>query len=183
MRVRAKAKTHEHFPSNQEVPFLLTCPSLKMPNHYKEESFRNRFWYARVLFPGISKLTNDLWKEAPLLLKQLSNSIIPKILSNFETILIFSEWQMARWQGQESESKGYQMKSKSESYKWELNQTRIKTTNQWHELEHGSIKEGKEIQVWEDETDLTTTLSELTSWSQNLFPLLPGHKAIRLVQK
>lgn len=41
MRVRAKAKTHEHFPSNQEVPFVLTCPFLKTPNHYKEESFRN----------------------------------------------------------------------------------------------------------------------------------------------
>lgn len=48
MRVRAEAKTHEHFPSNQEVPFLLTCPSLKMSNHYKEESFRNTDFDMRV---------------------------------------------------------------------------------------------------------------------------------------
>lgn len=40
MRAKARAETHEHFPSHQKAPpFLRT--SFKMPTHYKKESFRN----------------------------------------------------------------------------------------------------------------------------------------------
>ena len=37
--------------------------------------------------------------------------MISKILFNSETILIFSEWKVARGQGQESESEGYKMRA------------------------------------------------------------------------
>ena len=67
MRVKTRAKTHEHFPSYREVPsFLLSCPSFKMPKHYKEESFRNTdFDMFMFYFHVLSKLTKGLREEAP----------------------------------------------------------------------------------------------------------------------
>lgn len=42
MRVEARAKTHEQFPSHQEVPSCqLTCSSFKMGSIIKKKAFKN----------------------------------------------------------------------------------------------------------------------------------------------
>lgn len=103
MRVKVKAKTHEHFPSHQEVPFfLLICLSVKMPEPYKEETSCTDADVFMFCFHVLSKLINGLGEKAPLVLKQLSNSISLKFCKN-------SECKMARGQGEKSDPDGCQM--------------------------------------------------------------------------
>lgn len=76
-----------------------------MPKHYGGETSYTDFDMPVLCFHLLSKLTSGLWENASLVLKQLSNSIISKILFNTETTRI-SELKMAGGQSQESDSKG-----------------------------------------------------------------------------
>lgn len=76
-----------------------------MPKHFEGETSYTDFDMPMLCFHLLSKLTNGLWENASLVLKQLSKSIISKILFNSETTQI-SELKMAKGLGQESDSQG-----------------------------------------------------------------------------